>query len=462
MSDIPRKREWGNSLTLIDEPPVSLQDDGYPGGEQPFGEHHNWIFNQADKNQNDLVHDRNYAQSVSAGIDIGFQASGFWNLSDWLHSYSTRNAFTMASFPRSLAPGYNYTERRPSIYVARNGFQGITEVHNGDSGALVTTDHALTLNNAAEEVEAIASDGPFVYVMTTGEPGFQATFYKFDVNPWSSTKVWSLTSSLFFDQSNRGINHLIIADSDWIAAPCTNTTPDTGISVLLINKDGLSSAAGRGNAPSNSLYKPSPTLVSNGTNLFFLLEDTGAPGQFPTFCSANIADPTLATNPGGPITNDVIGAETQAAGMGSLIYDGRLVHMLSSYGKIYSYDWDTDTFQGASHEQWEISDTLTPAQGPDHPSMTFDGLRAWALVGYQGSTGITGSFVVPVNVAEEAMDDSAAKTINGPKQMLQPPFTTNNLTGSKLVFADNCLWMTININTGSPGTTLMRLPIARR
>jgi hypothetical protein len=458
MSDIEKLAVWATTLVNVEEPESSLQSEGYVGGDQPFAENHNWIWWQRDTKMNQLIDGSNYGKTQAAGIAAEDQVTELYLTGDdWLHPWSDKNKLTLVSTPPiDMCPGWDYSLQKHVVHIARLGYQGITSLWNGDSGEMTFSNLPLTLDNAAEQIDAICSDGSYLYAMTTGKPGFQATFYKFSMNPVSSTKIWSRDSSLLFNQSKRGKNDLIIADADWIATPLTDTTPDSGLSVFLINKDGLTTRQGKGNAPNTSSFKPSPFMASNGTNLFFGLEGISSP----YLATADIADPTQSTYPGGTVTSAEVAVGRGGIGIGQVVHDGQLIHYLLADGSIYSYDWATNTSQALTHAQWEIQDTPSPQVGTANPAMTFDGMHMWALVEYAGDTDNDSGFVIPVNVGAEGMDDAAAKSISEGKIMIQPPLPTLfTMRNTKMVYADNCLFLTIKIDPGGgSGFEILRIP----
>lgn len=460
MTDINKLRVWANELTNVVEPDVELQDEGYVGGDQPFAEHHDWIWWRRDKTVNQLIDEANYGRTQGAGLSTEEQASElYYGIQDWLHPWSTKNKVTLPSEPIDMCPGWDFTLEKQVVYVARLGYSGVTQINNSDAGGIAVTHRALTLDDGAEVIDAICSDGDYLYVLTTGKPTFNATVYKFSANPWSSTPVWSLDigTIFLFNTTNRGKNDLIVADGDWIATPLTNTAPSTGKSVMLINKDGLSTRSGRGNAPNNASYLTSPYLASNGTNLFFAVEDVG--GQKPTFCTADIADPDLATNGGGAVNNNVAVTDGNV-GVGSIIHDGHLIHWLTASGRIYSYDWDSDISSALTHSQWTISRTPAPQVGTTAPSAAFDGMYMWTLWEYDGETDNDNGFFIPINVAEETMDEAGAKAISDPRILIQPPLPSGpSMSSTKTVYLDNCLFTTLYIAPGAgSGFDILRLP----
>jgi hypothetical protein len=449
MVQLNLKREWGNSGLHIEEPDTADQDKGYEGGEKPFGEHHNWIFNSSDRQSNDLIHRSNLRENHSGGtltrqlIEFGYQ--------EWMHPYAPINTVNLANPALDMCRGYNYELRHASTFVVVDGYAGIVEVYNGDDSLIKTIDRPLVLDNGAEEIEAIVSDGTYLYAMTTGKPGFQATIYQFNCNPWSTTKNWSYDSVQAFNQSGQGQNDIIFANPDWLAMPCTDQELGSGPMIFMLKTDGVSTRQGSGNAPALTGYEPAHFLVSNQTNLFFVLEDVG--NQVPRFCTADIADPTQGTGPGGALPTWITAGSGNISA-GQLIFDGWLIHFALSNGRIYSYDWTNDHQHIESHASWGVTDVPAPLS-IDAPPLVFDGLRAWTLSKYQGDAGDNSGFIVPINVAEEGLDDALTKNVSGPRIMVTSPFPdTPAITKAKMIFSDNTLWFSINTSSN----VLYRVP----
>lgn len=474
MVDIDKRRVWAGNETQVVEPSTALQDAGYAPLEQPFNEHHNWIWYSRDKNANELIRNRNYSQHHAAGINISDQVAGLTYARDWLHPYSPVNTYASTAGGQliCLCPAWDYTRNMPCVYLGVYGVStGIYALRNDDDGSIAEEFIPLSFNDPVNEyVEALVSEGDAFYVMTAGHPSGNVYFYRFSANPLSPTPVWSTTDAGTNFNLGFGQNAMCIADAR-LAYVRTNAAIGSQVIRLIRKGDGLSPTAGDGNAAGlGANYRISPGIVSNGTssgNVFFLAYDTtGSGNNF--LCGANIANPTVATIPSvGSWTRKEI-AFTGVPGGGDLIHDGELVHALTVNGKVASFYWATDTYDVNNKAAFDFYDAQNPPTRLEHASFAYDGFYGWALLEYDGDANSNNAFVAPVRLGDSAIDTPSAdaplilQAPNNPRIMIGEPRPVNPVTyQTKMVYSDNCLWMLPRINTSGPSFILLRVPNIR-
>lgn len=450
MVDIARLLEWANSGDIT-EPQVAKQNLGYLGGEQPFDEHHNWLFNKSDRYDNFAVDFINRRQTLPPTLNEATQFSNnLWPV-DWVHPYSSFNTYTFgANSIVYLNPGWNSTLNRPCVYAARYGLQSITEIRNANDFTIETEVHAITLANGDERIEAFCCDQFNIYVLAS-RPADDPRMYAFSTNPWSATPVWSFSIPQIIVNNGRGENNLILADNDWLALPATALTADN-YCVYMVRRDGTPGVrTGRGNAPNSAAYRVTKGLCSNGTNLFFAVVNTTPANTL--LCSADVSNPANATNGGGAITNK----DTNSShSIESLIHDGYHIHGLNAGGNIFTYDWTQDIVDNVF--AFTIQSTTSPQVHSDGPHMVFDGINAWALVEYDGTDDHNG-FVVPIRVADTCVDLTSPRTISGPRIFMQPSQPTNAMIlDTRLAYSDNCLWLAPRNSAALQNLVIYRIP----
>lgn len=472
MVDITERTVWANNETQVSEPSSTLQDAGYAPLEQPYNEHHNWIWNSRDKQINKLLIERNYQQRFAHTIPIGNQVSG--QLGDpynVVHPYASLNEFSLvAGNPICICPAWDYSVDRPCVYIGVDGYSGIVRVRNISTG-LYVQNLPLSFLEGTEYVESIVSEGDAFYVMTKGHSSGNVYFYRFSANPFSATPVWSsgYSGGAFL---SLGRNGLCIA-GDWLATVLTGITLPTGPLVRLIRKsDAGATAQGSGNAGSLSAgYRPGWGITSNGISIFFSMFDPTVANRL-YLCGADVSNPAQATYPAGGAgpyawsPQPLEGTAAVNVGSGDLVYDGRLVHILSTNGHIGSYEHEYNVWAASNKAIWKFEYAKTPIDEQEHASMCFDGFYGYTLLEYDGASNINNSFISSVRLADTSIDRSSTeypfilKPPNCPQIMLGPPRPQNPVTYlTKMVHSDNSLWILPRIKLPAyTGTTLIRLP----
>jgi hypothetical protein len=478
MANIDKTRVWANDETRVSEPTTILQDAGYAPLEQPYNEHHNWIWNSRDKKLNHLLGERNLGQSHAAGISKADQVAGRFEFDgvnripggqDWLHPYSSLNKYQFpAGFqPTCMAPAWDYTLDRPVVYVGCAGLNtGIYSVRNADDGTIAVEFIPLTFDEGGEFPEAIASEGDAFYILTAGKASTNYGIYRFSANPTSPTKAWSTveTSSLF-GPAGLGRNALIVADDTWVAFPCTGVAPGSNTLVRMVRKsDGAAANSGDGNAGGYvSSFRASPNICSDGIRLHFAIEQLLSPATERILIgTADIANLAQATDGGGsPVVVKQIDG-TEGLGCGSLIWDGALVHVLTAKGTVASLYPDGNVYRTDSEPTWEFANAFQPQSETDHPSMCFDGLNAWVLLELDGIANDANAFISPLRVGDQSVDLISTQVLQSPDQaeimIGWPKPGTSQTYDTKMVYSDNALWILPRIKSSPIGLDLLRLP----
>jgi len=470
MADINKTDLWANLETQVAEPPGSLQDSGYAPLEQPFNEHHNWLWNSRDKIQHQLVQERNYKQHMASGILITDQcAQRFYNR-DWLHPYSAVNTYTFLSGnqPHCMCPGWDYSRNRPCIFVGLMDEDGVYRVFNEDGGGIGAEFINLGfLNTSLEYPEALVCEGDALYVMTFGNPSGNMYFYRFPMNPFSSTPTWSTSHTGSNFKTGLGENAMCIA-GDWLVYLLSNLPLGNNTIRFIRKSDAGAFQQGEGNGLAlGSNYQVTPSLVSNGTEVFFQATDNTA--TFHNYlCGCDVSNPANATTPLGAWTAKVLNGTIIGRG-GDLIYDGHLVHCLSANGHVGSYNWHRNVWPLLNDAMWQYASAKITA-GPtrqNHANFAFDGFYGWALLEFDGEDADNQAFISPCRLGDTAIDYNTsnipiALQAPWPEIMLGEPKSAdpvNYLT--KMIYSDNCLWIIPRIKTAPVGTTLLRLPDIR-
>jgi hypothetical protein len=472
MVNINERTVWANLETKVAEPPSTLQNEGYASLEQPYNEHHNWIWNSRDKNANWMIRERNLAQRVPPVISIAQQIGqryGEENAS-WVHPYANYSGTNVnevsfsANQPLCIAPAWDYTRDVPCVYVGREDWNtGLFRLRQSSQG-IVEDFITLNFNESTEYVESVVSDGPFFYVMTLGHSSGDAYFYRFSADSLNPVPAWS-TSDGGSNFKSGGRNGMCIA-GDFLAYVRTNVAAGNNVIRLIRKADAGEFRQGGGNSTSlPSTYVVGQNIVSNGDNVFFEMYDAvGSSNLF--LCGANIADPTQATGPTGAWTKKELYI-TSGTMSGDLVFDGRLVHASSANGLIGTYDWTSNTWD--TNGIWHLSNAKDPPLRMEHTSMAYDGFYAWVMYENDGMSSNNDSFIAPVRVSDTAIGhDLGVIPIEIsipviPEISVGPPSSPSPSTErTKMCYSDNALWI-IPLLADSPAgdTKIIRLPNLR-
>jgi hypothetical protein len=452
MVSIPKRRVWANDETQVAEPSTTLQDTGYAPLEQPYNEHHNWIWNSRDKGANRIIHDRNMATRFDAVISIGDQVSRNFQTYDAAHIYKAgRNAF-VDNLLNAICVGWHYDTQRECVLLGKAITSNITRVRNDDEFNLLSESLVFTFNEASERPEAMVSEGDTLYVMTLGHSSGDAYFYRFSINPFNATPIWSTSDTGSFFK-NRGRSCLCIA-GDWLAYLRTNVEIDTGTDVIrMIRKsDAGAFRQGMGNILGVSGFYTGWSLVANADSLFYGAYNPTTVGAV-KLGGADIANPNTANYPGGLWFGKDIGGTTPGGGVivgaGDLIYDGELVHISTTNGLIASYDWEADIWTASGASNYRVSNALEDVAELEHAPFAYDGFNAWLLSELEGASGNdNNSIVTQVAVSNQTMDWSGQLLLDIPAVSQIPlgrPRPSARITHlPKMVVADNSLWIMDN------------------
>jgi hypothetical protein len=296
---------WANLETQVDEPPSPLQNSGYAPLEQPYNEHHNWIWNRDNKKTNEIIRERNMAQKFSRAISKEQQVAGRFGdqYASWVHPYPNHYGDSVnvrtyfGNQPICVAPAWDYTNDVACVYVGRDGWNTGIESHRQASTGIEIDTINLTFNEGTEYVEAIVSEGEYFYVMTLGHSSGDAYFYRFSANPLSPTPAWS-TSDAGSNFKTKGRNAMCIA-GDFLAYLRTDLNATDDVVRLIRKVDAGEFRQGTGNMGTlPGTYWTGHSIVSNGTSVFFAAYDGISTGNV-YLVGADIADPDLATYPSG-------------------------------------------------------------------------------------------------------------------------------------------------------------------
>lgn len=449
--DLENRRVWANAGDVT-EPSTVKQDDGYDGAEQPFNEHHNWIWNNRDIKENKKTDRLNRTHIASPGTSIADFCSNLNSrlTNDWLHPYATQNLISFGASPVvNMCRGWNYVRKQEVIYaVIRGDNTKIVEIRNADDFSIETEDHLITVDvPGLETIEAICCDGPFIYVMieNTGSAGI----YKYATNPWSATKVAFLATPIDIDLTGKGKNNIIVADTSNLAFVGVNEATLAARSINIVPKTLLSVASGRGNAPSSATYFAGTGLCSDGFTCFFGVYSSAADNTL--LCAGNIADPTIATGLSGSFTAQTIGAV--AINPGGLIHDGRHISILRSDGYVSSFNKDIPKWRPLD---FQFENTFSPDE--KFPKITYDGFTAWAILQHDGDSDANNGFIAPFRPDDICLDHPTTRIIQN--KIFLSTFTDGAtiMEETRMEYADGCLWFNPEVLSAGGGANLFRVP----
>lgn len=475
MVSIPKRSVWGKNETQIIEPSQVLQDNGYAPLEQPYNEHHNWIWNSRDKGANTLIHAHNFTRKYANGIGINDQTAQNFLAWDAAHPYSASNSQNLpyGSQPTCICPGWNFYDNRAGVWV---GFQDDTReawlVTQDTQGFVSGLPFLLEFNEISEYCEALVCEGDALYVMTMGHSSGDVYFYRFSINPYSATPIWSTSDSGSFFK-NQGRSCLCIA-GDWIGYIRTNVALSGGAGTeflrLIRKSDAGAFRQGHGNTNSlASTYYPGWSMVANGDSIFYGVYDP-TNSAYVHLGGADIDNLNVANYPGGLwFSHQIEGTAPGGVvriGAGDLVHDGQLVHISTTNGLIASYNWDTDSWQSLNTAQWQCANAKEDHDRQEHASMCYDGFNAWILVEHNGAFSSNNAFVSRAPVSQNSIDDPSGnlpfqlKPPFAPEMMLGPPKPSGPVTSlTKIAYADEALWVLPYISaTPTTGTNFIRIP----
>lgn len=443
--DLQNITVWANSEVNVDYPGVTLEDAGYLGEEQPFNEHHNWIWNVRDKRLNALTQRANATDIEPPNTEIEDYCAAIYKASsgrDWIHPYSGSNSYSFGGdSPIFMCRGWNYALGKPVLYLILQGdATKIVEIRNDKDFGMTREDHSVSITGT---MDAICCDGPHIY--TLGVNGGTARVTKIITDPWSATPVGAGGSPVVIDTSGFGRNNIIVADSNHIAFIGKDEATDQNVAVNVYTKD-LVNSQGSGNAPNSATDYPGTALCTDGFTLFFTT--TSVTGGNTMLCAANISNPAIATGAGGAFTAKVIGASGTKAG--HTIYDGRHVSVLRDDGYIASFNKDIDRYKN-------LDFLFENAKSPDSifPKFLFDGFTGWAIMQHDGDDDSNNGFIAPFRPQEICLDHPTTRTIQK-KQFLSSYTNAVPFMGkTRFEYSDGCLWYITDAGTSS---ALQRLP----
>ncbi len=449
--DLENIRVWANDGD-VSEPSTTKQDDGYEGAEQPFNEHHNWIWNKRDILYNRSANKFNESHIQPPTIPFSDAIAGLYTEpNQWLMPQGLLNRTTFGSNPViSMCTGYNHILKKQVVFALLQGdstkFVEIRNATTATTFAVQTEDHLITLDVPCSEVpEAIACDGSFVYILV--EDSLDGKIYKFSINPHSATKVVSLDTGVTIDATGKGRNNIICVDDNNLAFVGRTQSTISGDTLAIVPKTLASVAKGIGNATSNGGYFPSTGMASDGTVVYFTIYDFNDV-LTPRLCCANIADPTTS-----PVTEKVLSSSPTTRG-GSIIYDGFNVSCLKSDASVAVYYRPIDRY---NDNEFIFQDFVTPSPYEDFPKMVFDGFTAWAMGMFDGDTNVENGCISPFHPELITLDYAAIQDITKKIFLFNFP-ATQVMAETRMCYADGCLWYNPDVRTGVGSGILYRLP----
>lgn len=452
--DIENVREWANSGD-VSEPSTTKQDDGYEGAEQPFNEHHNWIWNFRDKKTNQTSNRLNRTHIANPGTAIGAFCEGKQNVNtDWIHPYGWPNTKDLGSDTViNMCRGWNYALKQPVIYAVYKGDSTkIVEFRNdnsvGNDFDIDKEDHAITLDApGSENIEAICCDGPNIYLLC--EVSGSTKLYKFNVNPWSASKVASKSVSISQDTAGLGRNAIIVANANLLAFIGRGEHGGSNKVINTVTKDLVTVVSGRGNSPVSTTYFPGTGLVSDQSTVFFTFYSTTTDNLL--LCAADLSDLSTATGTGGAFGTKIIGDDTKKAG--GIIYDGRHISVLRDDGYVASFNKDIDRWRTLD---FQFENAKSPDE--DFPKLVYDGFTAWSILQHDGDDDSNNGFVAPLRVNEICLDHPTTRTIQKKEFLSTYTDGATIMEDTRMIYSDGCLWISPKVASTSPGTQLFRIP----
>ena len=457
--------EWANS-GLVSPADTSKQNSGWvAGNEKPFFRYFNWWMNQSDRTQNDTADTLNERGTQSpSNPNVDAISELYHGDRDWSNLTSSLNRYTGAGAIINMCRGWNYTLDQEVVWAADRVLPaGITQIRNEkpkeDGTFGITSERFLvTLDHASDVFVGVCCDGPYVYILALTQSPLAdiGKVYKMSANPWSSTPVWVRNFSVYGISTDViGLNRIIVADDDNLAILLRGLDTSSQAPIAILSKDNTSFTTGSGNAPSSATLEPGAGLCSDGTSVFFTIEDPAylVAGQL---CAADISDPTVASG----MTAHALGVTPTSRPVGGIIFDGEhvvCVPWMGNNAKVFTYRRSTDTLRETNALVGGIDSTVVRFP------VVFDGMRIWSLMNYNGDSNEYNAFITSwypylhnalPNPGTYPEYDGVKHFLADETEDLAGPVATN----PKMVYADGCMWISPLINDPVTQPLIIRMP----
>jgi hypothetical protein len=363
--------------------------------------------------------------------------------------YSTQNQVSTAYTYINCWRGWNVANNRESMFAIRSGVSSsIYEFTNKMSDFSVeTTQRNITLP-ANTTPDSGCCDGSHVYLLChTAATGTACAVYKFSINPWSATPVWSSTLTGAIEGTNRDGGTVIkVVDDSRIAVLFNGAALDTGVPALavLLKSTGAATYGSGNHVASSSRYGGIGMCVAAGS-IWFTTRTSGFESSW--LNGAQITSPASA-----PASQP--NAINISGSFGQIESNGRLIVVPMTVVGVVSVnilDTGGGTTMNASESYYNF---LNATLDDDYPVVAFDGCRFWTLWN-ESSHGLN-SFLVPVDLDEYDSAYAGSSTIPRPYVFIEASSATAPTDKSRICYADGCLWL-IPDNTANGMVRVPRL-----
>lgn len=455
MSIISKIVEWANSGPL-DDPGTAKTNDGYVASEQPTNENHNFIWNFRDRKMNELVRETAIRGLTPPNMDRDLSCAGFNSKSlDWANPESALNTLTYATDSLiHLARGWDYARNKPVVYVLlEDDDSKISVIYEDDDYTIKSEDWGIVPGIALMKPEAIACDGPTVFILFGNASG-EAVLQSYNAQTRSSLPIATLVTSLSIGTGGKGRQSLIVADDTRLAFVAVLESTAGGDSIAVVDKSlaGGTLQTGIGNAESAATTFPRPTLTTDGEALFFVTYDSVSAEYY--LCVADIDDLSSATGAGGSLVRDeIIGGEP-----GELVNTGRLTLVPLDTGAVSAYDKDdTDTFPPQLDGVMDTIGDVDISTG-DLVRSAFDGLYVWFLyLNDESAPPNDQGVLVAFSAAEMSLRSKSTSWAKEKARIITSRGSNPTKRESRLVVSDGALWL-IPDTTATSDAKIQRVP----
>ena len=429
------------------EPGDAQINSGWQPGQEPPSQHENWKSDRLEVITNQLVHQNNTQEGLSAQLGRARSTSGTYSYNPTGNTWSVGNA-TVGESGRwiNFCRGYNHSLGRECVFaIDADDVGNIIEFRQGFDGEIVREAHAINLP-ANFTPDSMCCDSYFLYIYGTGDPTLRFQIIMISISPWDANPIWhriggaaqlTITSGA---NDQQGRNKIICANDDYLAFLMDG---DNKIGILAKNNAVL--LVGDGNRPTGTFFEVLPDcLVAHNDDVYnvhcvYFFYNSG-PGEW-ALCAADIADPTQATLDGTPFTSTTLppGEPGTMATDGDVIAFGTKNNYLNFY--VPSFDL-TATRSIQIPSAWNIDFTYEE----DWNKTTYDGRYFWTHHHYYHSGSNAGNAMLiaysapSVPGAPETIEEGIHRIFLG-HPLLTSPNPQNVTNDPKFIFADDAVWL---------------------